>query len=701
MTTLLQMSLRGAAVIAAVILLRALLLDRLPKRTFLALWTVAILTLLLPWRLPSPTSVWGLLRVAAEEKALPPGTSPRYTEQAPDAGISDDLPGAAAQPGPAAREEATPQSAGPRRTGPVRILPRAYLAGAGLLLGFFLAAWLRFRRRFRRSVPADNALTRDYVASAKLRRRVRVRESEAISSPLTCGVLRPMILFLRPTVWERSETLDLVFAHELQHIRRFDAVKKGMLILTLAVHWFNPLVWAMFVLANRDIELACDEAVLRRLGREKRRAYALTLLEMEEKRSGLSALMSGMAQNAVKQRVRSVMNMKQKGIISIVLALVLVVGVYAVFATGALAEEPEAAEQPAAQTIVAEAPAAEETPDAELPAAEENPAAAPDAAPLPAAAEEPARQGRTEPFVTEWQTQEGESATSSTGPVDGWGESSSGCASFGLNEGTEVTLEVEGSGARWIQVSLVDYWTGKTAARTEQIMVSGDFRKTLTLTAPYTEYFTVRLQASTGRSYHVKTVCSAEAATEGLSMEESLGGYDYQSRVIPFVMPEGGRYDTRWRAADEVEPSHAASTNEGVGGAAGGAGSLGGLNEGDVIRFHVWGDMPGKLEVGLFNIDTRELSFERYAPYGEMDETAELTVPSTGRYQFYLVRYDLQGDTSLDYTLEGEVFEMKIGNPAGGRLDRIGELVEEGEIPARPLPGGSVSGSRTVRFPMN
>ena len=113
----------------------------------------------------------------------------------------------------------------------------------------------------------------------------------------------------------------------------------------------------MFVLANRDIELACDEAVLRRLGRDKRRAYALTLLEMEEKRSGLSALMSGMAGNAVKQRVRSVMKMKQKGIISIVLALVLVVGVYAVFATGALAEEPEEAEQTKTDTVVVALPA--------------------------------------------------------------------------------------------------------------------------------------------------------------------------------------------------------------------------------------------------------------------------------------------------------------------------------------------------------
>ena len=690
MTTLLQMSLRGAAVILAVILLRALLLDRLPKRTFLALWTVAMLTLLLPWRLPSPTSVWGLLRVAAEEKALLPGTSPRFTEQAPDAGISDDLPGAAAQPGPTAREGATPQSAGPRRAGPVRILPRAYLAGAGLLLGFFLAAWLRFRRRFRRSVPADNALTRDYVASAKLRRRVRVRESEAVSSPLTCGVLRPMILFLRPTVWERSEALDLVFAHELQHIRRFDALKKGLLILTLAVHWFNPLVWAMFVLANRDIELACDEAVLRRLGRDKRRAYALTLLEMEEKRSGLSALMSGMAGNAVKQRVRSVMKMKQKGIISIVLALVLVVGVYAVFATGALAEEPEEAEQTKAETVVVALPAAEETPDA-----------APDTAPLPTAVEEPARQSRTEPFVTEWQTQEGESASDSTGTGDGWGQSSSGCASFGLNEGAEVTLEVEGSGARWIQACLVDFWTGKIAARTEQIEVSDDFRKTLTLTVPYTEYFTVRLQASTGRNYSVKTVCSAEAAVEGLTMEESLGGYDYQSRVIPFVMPEGGRYDTRWSAADEKNPSHAASTTAAPGGASTSSASLGGLNGGDVIRVHVWGEMPGKLEVGLFNIDTRELSFQRCAPYGQMDETAELTVPSTGRYQLYLARYDIQADVSLDYTWEGEVFQMKIGQPAGGVLDRIGQLVEEGEIPERPLAGGTVSGSRTVRVPMD
>ena len=75
-----------------------------------------------------------------------------------------------------------------------------------------------------------------------------------------------------------------VLEHELVHIRRLDALWKPLLALTACVHWFNPLAWAMYVLANRDMELRCDEAVIRRFGADSRSAYALALLSMEENR---------------------------------------------------------------------------------------------------------------------------------------------------------------------------------------------------------------------------------------------------------------------------------------------------------------------------------------------------------------------------------------------------------------------------------
>ena len=107
-----------------------------------------------------------------------------------------------------------------------------------------------------------------------------------ISSPLTFGVLRPVILVPKKTDWTDETALRYVLEHEFVHIQRFDVLSKLLLIAAVCVHRFNPLVWVMYVLANRDLELSCDETVLRRFGGDVRAAYARVLIRMEAARSG-------------------------------------------------------------------------------------------------------------------------------------------------------------------------------------------------------------------------------------------------------------------------------------------------------------------------------------------------------------------------------------------------------------------------------
>ena len=107
-----------------------------------------------------------------------------------------------------------------------------------------------------------------------------------ISSPLTFGVLRPVILVPKKTDWTDETALRYVLEHEFVHIQRFDVLSKLLLIAAVCVHWFNPLVWVMYVLANRDLELSCDETVLRRFGGDIRAAYARVLIRMEAARGG-------------------------------------------------------------------------------------------------------------------------------------------------------------------------------------------------------------------------------------------------------------------------------------------------------------------------------------------------------------------------------------------------------------------------------
>jgi hypothetical protein len=109
-----------------------------------------------------------------------------------------------------------------------------------------------------------------------------------------------------------------------------------MLAAALCAHWFNPLVWVMYVLANRDIELSCDENVVRTLGEKTKSAYALTLIGLEEQRSGLSPLVSNFAKNAIEERIVSIMKIKKTSLVGILLAVVLVAGTTTAFATAAV-----------------------------------------------------------------------------------------------------------------------------------------------------------------------------------------------------------------------------------------------------------------------------------------------------------------------------------------------------------------------------
>ena len=157
---------------------------------------------------------------------------------------------------------------------------------------FFGMAYWKCRKEFQTSFPVGNDFTKNWLSVHQQRRRIFIRQSSRFSAPLTYGVFHPVILMPTSTKWENTDSLEYVLAHEYVHIRRFGSIRKLALIVVLCVHWFNPLVWGMYVLANRDIELSCDEAVVRLFGESAKMAYARALISMEETRSGLTPLVT-------------------------------------------------------------------------------------------------------------------------------------------------------------------------------------------------------------------------------------------------------------------------------------------------------------------------------------------------------------------------------------------------------------------------
>jgi beta-lactamase regulating signal transducer with metallopeptidase domain len=318
-----QMSLSASVMIIAVVMIRALTLHKLLKKTFLVLWGVAVCRLLIPFSISSRFSFYTgidmVKRIFAKGAAL---SSP--------AGMTA-IPDMANTPG---MGEAMGIGASAVFVSPLEIV---WLAGMCACALFFTVAYIKCRREFRMSLPVENDFTTLWLCEHSLRRPVQIRQSDRIKAPLTYGVFRPVILLPKKTDWTDETKLCYILTHELTHIRRFDMLTKLVLTAAVCVHWFNPFVWVMYVLANRDLELSCDETVVRTFGETVKSAYALTLIGLEEKKSRITPLMNNFSKNAIEERIVSIMKLKKTSLAGICFAFVLVVGTVTVFATNAAA----------------------------------------------------------------------------------------------------------------------------------------------------------------------------------------------------------------------------------------------------------------------------------------------------------------------------------------------------------------------------
>ena len=195
-------------------------------------------------------------------------------------------------------------------------------------------------------------------------RAPRICVSSSRRAPLTFGVFRPTVL-LPEDLPVGDAQFQLILAHELAHIRRKDCLRKLLLTVCLCLYWWNPLVWLMVWLANRDMELACDEAVLRALGPDCRKAYALTLLDMAQRNPKSAPLCSGFAKSSAEERIRAILSFKRIPAWVGICVAILFVLTASVFTTQAVSPSAIPEMEPAVQEEVPEENAAVSVPVSE------------------------------------------------------------------------------------------------------------------------------------------------------------------------------------------------------------------------------------------------------------------------------------------------------------------------------------------------
>lgn len=285
-TSVLEISWQAGLIALAVIAVRPLL-RRAPRRAVCMLWLLVALRLLLPARLTveSPVSL--------QQPESPPIQAYQELRQQEKVYVS-------------APPEQRPEMAGPAAAQGFALLdqlPAIWLTGVGCMALYMALSLLRMRWRLR----------------AAPRIQDNVYRCTDWSTPFVLGVIAPRI-YVPETVSEQD--FPQVLAHERCHIRRWDHVWKPLAFLLLAVNWFNPVLWAAYVLLGRDMERACDEMVLKNATPAQRAAYSRALVSCAAQPKMAAVCPLAFGEVAVKERVKNVLNYKKPALWAVILLVV-------------------------------------------------------------------------------------------------------------------------------------------------------------------------------------------------------------------------------------------------------------------------------------------------------------------------------------------------------------------------------------------
>ena len=296
--TVLELSWQAGLIALAVMAVRLVLRKKASRRALCMLWALVALRLLLPVSLTveSPVSL------QAEEA---PVSRAYHTMQEARTSVPEEAAPAPAESSGAAAAVVPPEPAAETVTLRTfaRWLPWIWVIGMGCMAAYMLLSFIWMRLTLRRA---------EHI-------RDNVYRCTQWSTPFVLGIIAPCI-YVPESVSE--EDLPQVLAHERCHIRRWDHVVKPFAFLLLAVNWFNPVLWAAYVLLGRDMENACDEMALKNADTAQRAAYSRALVSCAAQPKMAAVCPLAFGEVAVKERVKNVLGYKKPAIWAAVMVAV-------------------------------------------------------------------------------------------------------------------------------------------------------------------------------------------------------------------------------------------------------------------------------------------------------------------------------------------------------------------------------------------
>jgi len=297
--TILNMSLAAGFVAIAVMLVR-LLLKKAPKIFSYVLWTVVLFRLLCPFTFESPLSLMPHNTetisqdiVYSQNPVINSGIGVKDNTVYPSTHVS--LP------------PVNPST----NANLIRVLLEIgsiiWILGIAVLLSYMLITYLKTKYRLSTAILVRN----------------NIYETDRIKTPLVLGLIKPRIII--PLNLSDSE-LGYIIKHEQTHIKRYDYIIKPIAFLALAVHWFNPIIWLSYFLMVKDMEMSCDESVVKHSNEDIRANYSNSLLSISTKQSGIFSPLA-FGESNVKSRIKNVLSYKRPTFWVIIVTIMIVVSV--------------------------------------------------------------------------------------------------------------------------------------------------------------------------------------------------------------------------------------------------------------------------------------------------------------------------------------------------------------------------------------
>lgn len=304
-TSILNMGIT-AAYVALIVILARFALRKVPKIFSYALWSVVLFRLICPLSITTDFSLLGMLNMDSQSNT----EVMKYVPN--DIGI---VRSPTIQSGISSIDNAVnsslPQAVSTTSVNPMQIwmsvLSLIWLTGMVAILAYSVISYIKIKRRLQTATHVKD----------------NIYESDRINTAFVCGFIYPKI-YVPVNVGDAD--LHYILEHERTHIRRKDYLIKPFAFFALILHWFNPLMWLSFALMSRDMEMSCDESVLRKISQDDRGGYSSSLLSLSVKRSGLfTANPLAFGESHVRARIKNILNYKKPAFWMVVISVITVI----------------------------------------------------------------------------------------------------------------------------------------------------------------------------------------------------------------------------------------------------------------------------------------------------------------------------------------------------------------------------------------